>query len=229
MTLAAALLLVREGRIDDAELAGQALTGPARVRLELAIAQARGDGPRALERAALLWHGCDVDPTVLAVLVHHAHPELGDAAAQLLMRTASDVAYDIAAAWRTLAERPGDLDAWRDVLSSLIARGRELDAVDGVARALGERQADFDLWALLTTILLGYRRRPGLHAAIELGRRAFPQAPEACATSAMILLGLGELEQAAAELDEIGHRASDHPLVVAARSAMADAVGTARE
>lgn len=227
MRLAAALELVRAGRLADAELARSTLTGPAGVRLELALAQARGEAARARELAARLWHSCEVDPTVVAVLAHDDDAELREAASQLLMRNVSDVAYDISAAWRTLAERPGDLDAWRDVLSSLVARGREIDAVDGVARALHERHADFALWALLTTILIGYRRRPGLLAAIELAHRAFPQAPEACATSAMILLGLGDLEQAAAELAEVGHRAAGHPLVVAAHAAMAEAVAAA--
>lgn len=227
MKLAAALELVREGRVADAELARPTLSGPAGVRLELAIAQARGERARALEIAARLWHCCEVDPTVVAVLVHDDDGAVRDAAAQLLMRNVSDVAYDISAAWQTLAERPGDLDAWRDVLSSLVARGRELDAVDGVARALHERYAGFALWALLTTILIGYRRRPGLLAAIELAHRAFPRVPEACATSAMIFLGLGDLEQAATELAEVGHRAAGHPLVVAARAAMAEAEGRA--
>jgi hypothetical protein len=224
MRLEAALSLVREGRIDDAEAARPAFVGPALARLELAIAQARGDRSRVLELAEHLWHICEVDPTVLAVLVHNAHPELRDAAATLLMRSASDAAYDVSAAWTKLAERPGDLDAWRDVLSSMISGGRDLEAVDGVARALGERHAGFELWALLTTILIAYRRRTGLYAAVELAHGAFPHAPEACATSAMIFLGLGDLERAAAELAEVGNRAADHPLVTAARSAMAEAV-----
>ncbi|MDQ3365153.1 MAG: hypothetical protein M3680_06975 [Myxococcota bacterium] len=228
MTLDEALALVREGRLDDARAATAMLSGAARRRLALAIAHARGDHAQALELAAWLWHASATDPTVLAVLVRGEHPTLRDAACDLLMRSASDVAYGTTPALRTLEATAGDLDAWRDVLAALIASGRDLEAVDGVAHALAERHADFALWALLVRLLVEHRHRPGLLAAIELAHHAFPHAAEARATTAMIWLGLGELDRAATELAAADRHGGDHPLIVAAHSAMADAVAASR-
>lgn len=226
-TLRAALLAVREGREPEVEAMRGRLAGLELVRLELALAHRRGDGARALELAERLWHAVEVDATVLAVLVHHQHPELREPAAELMQRCASDAAYDLTAAWKALAESPGDLDAWRDVICSLVATDRVVEAVDGVARALGERHADFGLWSMLVTTLMAHRRRGALLLAIELARRAFPSAPETHAACAMIYIGLGDLDAADAELAAIGPASYEPPIVVAARAAMADARASA--
>lgn len=222
-TLEAALLAIRSGCQAEAETTRDALSQLELARFELAVSERRGDGTRALELATLLWHAVEVDATVLAVLVKYEHPALRHQAASLLMRSASDAAYNAAAAWQLLTESPDDLSAWRDVLASLVARGREVTAIDGVARALSERHADFDLWALLITTLLAYRRRTPLLLALELGRWAFSNAPELRATAALIFLGFGDHTRAAVELEAIGARAVAHPLVIAARSALVDA------
>jgi hypothetical protein len=223
MTLDEALGLVRDGKLADAEPALTQLRGFERLRLDMAIAYKRGDADRAREMAAALWHAYVVDPTVLSVLVQLEHPELREPAGELLMRLASDAAYDVATAWQRLAEEPGDLEAWRDIIVHLIATGRELDAVDGVAHALSERAADFALWAQLATQMLGYRRRIGLLATIELGRRAFPHAFEMHATACMAFLALGDLPSAKLALAAVGDRGATHPLVTAARAAMSQA------
>ncbi len=228
LELASALALVREGRVAEAEAARSGLDPLEQTRLDVALALRADDPARALELAAALWYRVEVDATVLATLVRYEHPELREIAADALMRTTSDAAYDVTAAWRTLEASPGDLDAWRDVVISLVAQGRDLEAVDGVARALSERQADFGLWALLTTTLLTYRRGTALRHAIRLGRSAFEDAPQAIATNALIYVGLGELAAAQRELDALGAREVAHPLVVAARAAVTEAVAGAR-
>jgi hypothetical protein len=221
--LEGALAAVREGRESEAEAVRAELVELERVRLDLALMCRRGDAARALELASTLWHVAEVDPTVLAVLVRLDHPELRESADELLRRSISDASYDVTCAWQRLAEVPGDLDAWRDVICSLVASGRALEAVDGVARALSERHSDFSLWSILTITLMAHRRRGALLAAVELARRAFPFAPEARAACAMIFLGLGDLATAARELDSVGDRAEEHPLIVSARSAIAEA------
>jgi hypothetical protein len=225
MTLDEALALVRDGKLADAEVALADLRGFERLRLDMALAYKRGDAARSRELAAALWHAYVVDPTVLSVLVQLDHPELREPAGELLMRLASDAAYDVAPAWQRLAEQPGDLDAWRDIIAHLLATGRELDAVDGVAHALSERVADFTLWAQLATQMLAYRRRAGLVATIALGTRAFPHAFEMHATACMAFLALGDLASAERELAAVGERGATHPLVVSARSAMAQTAG----
>jgi hypothetical protein len=222
-TLRAALQAFREGRESEAEAMRGQLAELELVRLELALAHRRGDGARAVELAARLWYAVEVDATVLAVLVHHRHPELRDVAAELMQRCASDAAYDLTAAWKQLAEAPGDLDAWRDVICSLVATDRAIEAIDGVARALAERHAEFGLWSTLVITLMAHRRRGALLLAIELARRAFPNAPEAHATCATIYIGLGDLDAADAELAAIGPRSHELPIVAAARAAMAEA------
>lgn len=226
--LESALALVREGQTTEAEGMRSQLEPLEQTRLDLALALRADDPARALELAASLWYRVEVDATVLATLVRYEHPELRETASDALMRNTSDAAYDVTAAWGTLATSPGDLDAWRDVLISLVAQGRDLEAVDGVARALSERQGDFGLWALLTTTLLTYRRGTALRHAIRLGRSAFEDAPQALATNALIYVGLGELAAAQRELDAIGAREAAHPLVVAARAAVTEAVAGAR-
>jgi hypothetical protein len=218
VSLTAALAQLRAGQEADAETSAGALVGFARMRFDMALAYKRGERARARELAAQLWHACAVDPTVMAILVDLDHPELRESAAELLRRFASDIACDVTAAWHQLETHPDDLDAWRDVISYLIVTGRAVEAVSGVARALSERVADFSLWARLATLQLTYRQRAGLLATIELGRRAFPRAPDMHATAAMILVGLGDLTAARDELAAIGEVVSDSPVVLAARS-----------
>ena len=62
-----------------------------------------------------------------------------------------------------------------------------------------------------------------LLAAIELGHLAFPEAPPMVATSVQIFLGLGELEVARTVLSALPRRPVEHPLVIAARAAVAEA------
>ena len=226
--LASALALVRDGRVAEVQAAQSHLEPIERTRLELALALRGNDSARAVELAALLWYRVEVDATVLATLVRYEHPELRDLAVDALFQNTVDATCDVSTAWQSLAAAPGDLDAWRDVLSSLVAQGRELEAIDGVARALAEGHVDFGLWALLTTTLLTYRRGAALRHAIRLGRRAFEDAPEALATNALIYVGLGELAAAGDELDAIGQRQAAHPLVIAARAAVAEATGGGR-
>lgn len=220
-----ALAAVREGRETDAEAIRRRLAGLEIDRLDLALAHRRGQRERALEIAARLWWAVEVDATVLAVLVHHRHPELHDLAAALLQRCTSDATHDTTAAWHDLIEWPGDLEAWREVICSLVATGHALEAVDGVARALSDRCGDFALWLLLVTALMTYRRRRALALAIELGRRAFPGAPDMLATCGLIHIGLGDLAIARAELAAIGEHARTRPIVVVACTAMREVRG----
>jgi len=218
--IARALSLVREGRLREADEVAADLTGPARLRVDLALAVASGQRDRALELAASLWHTCNVDPTVLSVLVHFEHSELRQAAADLLERSSRDAAADRSEAWDRLTRDPADVAAWKDVLSTLIASGRDLEALDGVARALGERRADFTLWALLATTFLLYRRHSGLLATPELGHKAFADAPEVHALSALVHLGLGDGERADREFLRINRDGAEPELVAIARRAM---------
>ncbi len=221
--LATALAAVREGRSADAEASRPSLTSFENLRLELAQAYRAGEVERARRLAELLWLAAEADATVAAVLVEGAHPELAAPAGQLLQRTTRDAAIDLEPHWQRLAQSPGDPDAWAVILAGLIATEQDLIAVDGVARALAEGSGDFALWAQLVELLLFYRRRIALLAAIELGHLAFPEAPPMVATSVQIFLGLGELEVARTVLSALPRRPVEHPLVIAARAAVAEA------
>ncbi len=218
--LDASLEHLRAGRYDEAGAIAESLATLPRMRFEMALAYKRGKRAQALELAETLWSACAADPTVMAILVEFQHPILREAAGEMLRRFASDSVYDVGCAWQRLAKQPADLDAWRDVISHLIVTGRSVDAVAGIAHALAERLADFDVWALLATLQLNYRQRDGLLATVDLGRRAFPDAPEMRATTVMIFLGLGDADSAQAEISAI-RAAPASPLVLAAREAFA--------
>jgi tetratricopeptide (TPR) repeat protein len=223
-----ALASVRDGQVEQASARRDQLSALEIMRLDLALVYRAGDLARAHDPAAVLWRAAEVDVTVAAVLVEGSHPELGVAAADLLLRTTREAALDLDPHWQKLAESPADAQAWASILSCLIASGREFEAIDGVARALAEGHADFALWAKLVELLMVFRRRAALLAAIELAERAFPRAGLAAATSALIFLGIGELEAASRALESLDDRlASDHPLVLAARSALAAARASA--
>lgn len=143
-------------------------------RLELAFALRAGDRAAAVERAVILWEAMAVDPTVLATLVEYDHAELAGPARRLLERTLADATRDVAPAWRALAEAPGALDAWQDIISSFVANGSPLQAIEGVARALAAGVAGFELWSYLTATLFEYRRGHALDEALRLGELAFP-------------------------------------------------------
>jgi hypothetical protein len=227
--LAEALSLVREGRPDEADARRPALTSLENLRLELAQTYRQGDVASARRLAEVLWRAAEVDATVASVLVEAAHPELAAPAAELLQRTLREATVELPPLWQRLAQGPGDLDAWGPLLAALIATDQDLVAVDGVARALAEGSGEFALWARLVELLLIYRRRIALLATVELGHLAFPEAPPMVATSVQIFLGLGELEVARTLLDGLRRPAVEHPLVSAARVAVAEARAAAAQ
>jgi hypothetical protein len=219
--LLGALRLVREGRGEEAELAKTDLDEREVPRLELALAHRNGDGERAVSLAAELWQAAEVDPTVLAVLIHYHHPQLFEPASALLARTLADSSLDREAILVRLSRAPADLEAWRDLLSHLASVGCDVEAVDGVASALRESVGGFELWSLLATTLLIYRRRRALMLAVTLCRAAFPHAFEAHAAIALIFVGLGDVAAAEAELARVRPQDKAHVLVLAARDAIA--------
>jgi hypothetical protein len=221
--MAEVLAAVRGGALEEVERRRGELSPHELVRLELALAYREGDLSRAYEIAAALWNVFEADAVVAAVLVEGDYPELAAPAGQMLQRAVFDAALDVEPCWQRLAQAPGDLEAWTPLLANLIAANQELAAVDGVARALAEGHGDFSLWAALVELLLAYRRRNGLLRAIELARRAFPDAPAAAATVTLIWLGLGDLAEARLSLARIDPRAVEQPLVLAARAAVAEA------
>ena len=220
MSIEKALDLVRTGRLDEAEAAAESLSTLDRMRVHMALSYKLGDRARALDLAAQLWAACAADETVMAILVELDHPDLRGPAGELLRRYLSDGLYDVGPAWQSLRENPADLDAWRDVLSTLIVTRRSVDAVDGVAHALSERRAGFELWALLASLQMQYRVRSGVLATIALGRRAFTDAPDLRATIALMFMGLGDVAAAATELEAI-REAPRSTMVDAARDAYA--------
>ena len=172
--LHAALEEVRADRADVGALAHPYLDPIEQRRLELALALRAGDRAAAVERAVILWDAMAVDPTVLATLVEYEHPALAGPARRLLERTLADATKDLAPAWEALAGDPGALDAWRDVIGSLVANGSPLQAIEGVALALAAGVAGFELWSDLTATLFEYRRGHALDQALRLGELAFP-------------------------------------------------------
>lgn len=225
--LAEVLSAVRVGALEEVDRRRGEMSPHELIRLELALTYREGDLARAYEIAAALWHASEVDAVVAAVLVEGDYPELAGPAGEMLQRSVADAAIDVEPCWQRLAQVPGDLEAWTPILANLVAANQELAAVDGVARALSEGHGDFSLWAALVELLLAYRRRGGLLAAIELAHRAFANQPAAAATVALIWLGLGELVPARLALEQIDPRAAEQPLVLAARTAVAEATSQA--
>ncbi len=225
--LAEVLSAVRNGALEEVERRRGELSPHELIRLELALAYRDGDLASAYEIAAALWNVFEADVVVAAVLVEGDYPELATPAGEMLQRAVAAAGIDVEPCWHRLALNPGDLEAWTPILANLVAANQELVAVDGVARALAEGHGDFSLWAALVELLLAYRRRVGLLAAIELARRAFADAPTSVATVALIWLGLGELAEARRSLEQIDPRAAEQPMVLAARVAVDEATSQA--
>lgn len=220
--LRAALALVREGRLDEANAVRADLSYFESARLGLALAHHVDDRDLALELAALLWYAFEVDAIVASILAHYGHPSLREAAAALVERSTGDAAIDVTSTVQVLTDSPEDPDAWRELISSLVVCGSDIEAVHGVAHALAEGHGDFNLWAILVTTLMTYRRGAALRQAVILARHAFGANPEVRGICALVLFGLGDLEAGENELDAVGSRVATRSLVNVARSLLAD-------
>jgi tetratricopeptide (TPR) repeat protein len=196
VTLVDVLQLVRDGKPDLAAAVIEDLPIEDRPRALLAIAYRRGDIPRAVELAGVLWQQRRWDPTVAAVLARHGRGSLQASAAAALGGALEALDTDVAAIAAELEADPGSLATWRRMVRALVHSGRVREAVEGVVLALQEGHVGRELWAMLGTELL-VAGAPNTATVADLGVQWYPSDPEVHALAALLHVASGSLDQAA--------------------------------